>query len=166
MSAPLDPYMPKYVASPTKAPKTYGHPGFAWAATRNAIQVLGGLIDYCIVGSADTLMAYALIGELDQTTIPIKELPEYYELLSKWQETAVSNLRKKVHYVKGLLVHFWHGTRQSRDYFNRNFLLVKHKYNPHKDVHFGKDGLLCIKMKDTPLEKDLKEYFDNRKEDE
>ena len=37
--------------------KHTGHPGYAWAITREAMDILDGLIDFSIVGSADFQMA-------------------------------------------------------------------------------------------------------------
>ena len=39
------------------------HPGFAWAARREAIDALGGLFDVAVVGEADYIMAKSLVGE-------------------------------------------------------------------------------------------------------
>lgn len=41
----------------------YWHPDFAWAVKRSAIDALGCLLDFCVVGSADWHMATCLIGE-------------------------------------------------------------------------------------------------------
>ena len=45
----------------------YPHTGFAWAARREAIDHLGGLIDTAILGAADHHMAWSLIGKGAQT---------------------------------------------------------------------------------------------------
>lgn len=41
-----------------------GHPGFAWAARRESLNKLGGLIDFGILGSGDRHMACAFIGKV------------------------------------------------------------------------------------------------------
>jgi hypothetical protein len=51
-------------------PYTYagqGHPGYAWAARRDALDKVGGLIDWAILGAGDTHMALALIGRVRQS---------------------------------------------------------------------------------------------------
>jgi hypothetical protein len=46
------------------------HPGFAWAARREALDVLGGLFDVAVVGEADYIMAKAIIGEAEDVLYP------------------------------------------------------------------------------------------------
>ena len=42
----------------------FGHPGYAWAWTRQALEWVGGLIDTAALGAADHHMALALIGKV------------------------------------------------------------------------------------------------------
>ena len=46
--------------------KNEGHPGFAWASTRWALEKTNGLIDQHILGSSDYLMALALIHKIEE----------------------------------------------------------------------------------------------------
>jgi hypothetical protein len=162
-SAPLDPYHPQ---APVKLSSYFGHPGFAWAATKRFFEGVGSLIDYCIIGSADTLMAYALIGELDSTSIPFKSLENYSKALHIWQNNALLHVQKKVHYVEGTLVHYWHGTRVARNYYNRNNILLENRFDPYADLMYDTSKLLQYKKQGTKLEMDLEEYFGQRNEDE
>ena len=164
-SPPLDPYCyVQTIEASTK--KEYGHPGFAWAATKYAITSLGLLIDWCIVGSADTLMAYSLIGELDYTTIPFKSLEVYAQKLYSWQKNAMKFVNKSVHYVDGVLVHYWHGTRKARNYYDRNYILTNNNFNPNENLIYDTDGLIGFKASGSKLEKELVSYFEERKEDD
>jgi hypothetical protein len=162
-SAPLDPYHPQ---APTKLSSIFGHPGFAWAATRKFIEGVGYLIDYCIIGSADTFMAYALIGELKSTSIQYQSLKNYSNALNEWQRKALLYGQKKVHYVDGVLTHYWHGTREARNYYNRNKILTANNYDPSVDIYYDHDHILQFKTPGTKLEQDLKLYFLQRNEDE
>jgi|RhiMethySRZTD1v2_1073278.scaffolds.fasta_scaffold558735_2 hypothetical protein len=51
---------------------TNGHPGFAWAARRSALNAFGGLIDFAVTGGADRHMACGLLGTIERSG-PYKE---------------------------------------------------------------------------------------------
>jgi glycosyltransferase involved in cell wall biosynthesis len=71
------------------------HPGFAWAARRNAIEDLGGLIDWAPLGAGDRHRAKALVGRVTEATA--KGLsPRYYELLGRWQDRAKRYIRRNI----------------------------------------------------------------------
>jgi len=60
------------------------HPGYCWAATSEAIDLLGGLFDVAISGAADGCMARAFIGMADEY-ISEKAHPNYRKALLDWQ---------------------------------------------------------------------------------
>jgi hypothetical protein len=98
----------------------YAHPGYAWAMHRNIFDGIGGLIDFCIVGSADLHFAYALVGRINET-IPQGVHKHYRQLAQQWGDrlARVAEHGKNVGYVDTDLFHGWHGTRESRSYVNR-----------------------------------------------
>lgn len=63
------------------------HPGYAWAATRHAMNVTGGLYDMGILGAGDNHMAHGLYGMADLT---LGEGPGggYRDSVMAWQERA------------------------------------------------------------------------------
>ena len=71
-----------------------------------------------------------------------------------------------MHYIEGILIHYWHGTRAARNYFNRNKILLENSFDPYADLTYNNDKLLQYKKQGTKLEKDLEEYFIQRNEDE
>lgn len=60
------------------------HPGFAWAARRDWINDVGGLIDTAILGAGDYHMATGIIGQIDKS-MPEGLSPQYVEGLHLWQ---------------------------------------------------------------------------------
>jgi hypothetical protein len=48
----------------------YFHSGYCYAITKKAYDLIGGLLDIAILGSADYYMALALIGEIDRAMNP------------------------------------------------------------------------------------------------
>lgn len=144
------------------------HPGFAWAARREAIDELGGLIDFAIMGAADNHMAHALIGEVDDSVHP-KMHPRYRARLREWQYRAERHIRRNVGYVSGLLVHYWHGRKVDRRYWDRWKVLVANGFNPDVDLKYDWQGLLQLVDRGTSrsitLRDDARRYFRARNED-
>ena len=101
-------------------PTWYAHPGYAWAMDRQLFNSIGGLLDFCIIGSADLHFAYALLGRMHET-YPDGLGKEYRQLGQKWANrlTEVAAGGNNVGYLNTTLFHRWHGSRESRSYVNR-----------------------------------------------
>lgn len=146
----------------------YRHPGFAWAARREALDKVGGLIDYCLLGSADWHMANALFGEVDKT-LNVGYTNEYKKLCKIWEDRALKHIRKNVGYMPGLVSHYYHGAKRDRNYDNRWKLLVQTKYNPITDIKRDTQGLWQLQDDGTErfinLRDGLRKYARLRNED-
>ena len=66
---------------------TFAHPGYAWAATRQALDWLGGLVETAALGAADHHMALALVGEV-ASSLPGGIGEAYARPLLRWQARA------------------------------------------------------------------------------
>ena len=141
----------------------YWHPGYAWAATREAINTLGGMFDLAIVGAGDHHMACSLIGDPERS-IPRGVTPEYKRQVLQWANRA-ERLHKNIGYIKGTIYHFWHGKKRERFYKDRWSILVDNKYDPLKHVHKDFQGLYALHDGHQKLRDDLREYFQSRNED-
>lgn len=119
------------------------HPGFAWAARREALDRLGGLIDYAILGAGDNHMARGLIGKIEDSIHP-QIHPRYREKLLEWQWRAERHIDRNVGYVSGLLIHYWHGRKVQRGYWQRWQILTQQQYNPDTDIQYDSQGLLQL----------------------
>jgi hypothetical protein len=164
-------FMHQYI---TKRPYSYGgkyehwHPGYAWAANRDAINHLGQLIDIAILGAGDNHMAHALIGRLDGTIA--KGLhPSYIEKLRLWQNQAERFIRRDVGFLPGTIVHDWHGKKKDRKYHDRWKILVSNQYNPDTDLKRDAQGLYQLvdhgDLRSINLRDDIRDYFRARNED-
>ena len=152
----------------TKQSRWYGPPGLAWAARREAIDHLGGVIDWGIVGSGDSYMASALVGELEGQLH--KEFhPDYLNEFRIWQDRAERFIRRNVGYMPGVCLHYYHGKKVNRKYVPRNQILIKHQFNPRTDLKRDWQGLwqLCDHgdRRSIDLRDDLTRYFSERDED-
>lgn len=141
------------------------HPGFAWAATREAINGMGMLMDRAIAGAGDRHMALAWTGKAQFSFHP--EAPEaYVRYVMDYQERCAVHIRKNVGYVDGSIIHHFHGSKASRGYWSRWSILNDNKYDPFMDLRTDWQGLLQLDDYAKPGLRDaLMSYFSNRNED-
>ena len=149
-----------------------GSPGGAWAYRREALDAVGGLVDFSITGSADYLMVLCLFGVLEEVHrfIPNNEKSSsFLRCLRAWQERAVRHLRKNIGVVSGTIAHAWHGKMIQRGYAERWKILVQHDFDPNRDLVKDSQGLSHLYDGGTQrfidLRADLRDYFRSRNED-
>jgi hypothetical protein len=82
--------------------KTFWHPGFAWGARVEALNHLGGLMDFPILGSADHHMALALVGAADRS-MPASISPAYKKHVKMWEDRSETFIQRDVGYIEGTL---------------------------------------------------------------
>jgi hypothetical protein len=144
------------------------HPGFAWAARREAIDALGGLVDFAMMGAADNHMAHALIGEVTDSYHPNVH-PTYKRLLMEWQTRADKHIRRNVGYVSGLLIHYWHGRKVDRRYWDRWKVITENQFNPDTDLKRDWQGLYQLVDDGSPraiaLRDAARKHYRSRNED-
>lgn len=149
--------------------KRYGavsHPGYAWAFRREAIDALGGLIDWAIVGSGDWHMACALVGQVEKSFAPIKRTcPNYLKWCLEWQNRAECHIKRNIGYVDGLLLHYWHGSKKKRGYFDRWKILSGNKFDPNTDIKRDWQGMWQLTGQNINLRDELRGYLGGRDED-
>lgn len=148
----------------------YWHPGFAWAARRDALSRLGGLIDFAILGSADWHMAHALVGTVDRT-IGKHLTPAYVQRLLAWQERAEHHIQHNLGFLPGALLHGWHGRKADRRYQNRWRIIGEGQFDPNADIYTDETnfGLLewapATSQRRRKMRDDTRNYFQSRNED-
>lgn len=142
------------------------HPGYAWAIRRDSFRALGGLMDFCILGSADRHMAMALVGKAE-LSINRALTPAYKKRVLAWQERAERHLRRNVHYVPGLLTHWWHGKKRDRRYVERWQILKRWQFDPDLDLcrDWSQSGLIELTDRSVGLRDDIRRYLRARNED-
>lgn len=150
------------VHNPYKRP--YGHTGFSWCATRYFYENVEKLLDFGILGAGDAHMAWACVGGV-QGTINQQMQDGYKHLANLWQERAQYACGGLVGYTPGRIEHFFHGAKQNRKYGSRWQILVKHKFDPMKDLKYDHQGVLKLKGK-KKLEHAIMRYNRERHEDD
>ena len=146
------------------ANKSRGQTGYAWAARRDVLSALGGLLETSILGSNDYFMAHALVGAL---TPKMTRMPgsNYAARLMEWQRRCENVVRRNVGYVDTTILHYWHGRRSDRGYDSRWRILVENRFDPEVDLKKNSEGLLQLTDRNTALRKAIQKYFQSRKED-
>ena len=177
MGQPVKSFMARYIQSGCQLPerggfwadyysKAHGHPGYAWACTRNAFDHLGGLIDFAILGAGDRHMALGLIGCMEQSFEHLNKA--YRQALMQWQMRAERWIKRDVGYVAGSIFHFFHGKKRDRRYESRWKILKDNDFDPAKDIKKDAQGLYVLETWDERqirLRDQLRGYARARNED-
>lgn len=140
------------------------HPGFAWAARREAVDSLGGLFDTAILGSGDHHMAWSLLGDVTYM-LPGGISSGYMRRLLEWQDRATRHIRQNIGCMPGTILHHFHGKKSDRRYGSRWDILTKHGFNPDSDLRRDWQGLYALSDQGTRLRNDIRDYFAARNED-
>lgn len=143
---------------------TKDHPGLGWAFRREALDAMGGLLDFCVAGSADLHMVGAwaknyLLGH------PHDLSPGYQEHLREWAVRADKVVGGNVGYVAGTAFHHWHGKTNQRGYDNRWQIMVQNKFDPAKDLITDTQGMLRWSGRNPELALAIKRSLAGRNED-
>lgn len=137
--------------------------GFSHAWRRSTLNSVGNLFPYAIIGGADTIMFNALFG-ITQPWFGGSGLDwaigEY--------TLRVEGFRPKVGYIAGAASHLFHGTIANRRYVERNEILKRHDFSPYEDISLSSEGVWkwATSTRKLALQKDVKLYFEGRKEDD
>jgi hypothetical protein len=142
----------------------HAHPGFAWAARRETLDDLGGLIDIGILGSGDHHMGRALVGQVEGSVAKGMSAA-YLDALRLWQERAELHVQRDLGVVNGLLLHQWHGKKANRFYQDRWKILVDAKFDPFRDLKKDSQGLWQLNGRNIRLRDGIRAYFRARDED-
>jgi hypothetical protein len=145
-----------------KAP--FWHPGFAWAATREAVDAMGGLIDWAILGSADHHMALAWIGQAAKSAPPGLG-SSYLDDLLTYQDRCERHIRRDIGYVPGTIMHHWHGKKRDRRYVDRWKILTENHFDPRRDIRRDHQGLYLLDPDRIGLRDQVRSYMRARNED-
>lgn len=142
-----------------------GHPGLAWAATTDALDKVGGLLDICVHGSGDSHMANALMGDIHSYYQKRKASPGLYRYFDAWQARCDAHIKQNVGYVPGIAFHYWHGKMGGRQYKSRWDIVCDHGFDPFTDIYTQANGLYRWAGNKKQMEYDFREAMIARNED-
>ncbi|CAF1313602.1 unnamed protein product [Adineta steineri] len=156
----------------------YAHPGYAWAIRRETFNAIGGLIDFCIVGSDDLHFAYALLGRI-QETFPMGLHKDYHMVAKSWGDRVarIAGYGANVGYVDVNLYRRWHGYQANLSPIGRWLILSHYQFSPLNDLTRDRQsGVIYLANKrrlSAPIgvtrvkkiESEIVSYFISRNED-
>ena len=145
-------------------PWSVGATGGAWAFRRSAFDAVGGLLDTCILGSADWHMAFGLVGVADSAAELKWCSKGYIESVLRWQERAAV-LKQNIGCVDNHAVHYFHGSKLSRAYGSRWRVLLDNNYDPRTDISRDWQGIYQLTGNKPRLRDQIRAYFRDRNED-
>ena len=143
---------------------TFAHPGYAWAATRQALDWVGGLVETAALGAADHHMALALVGQVERS-LPAGITNGYRRPLLRWQARAQQHIAGNVAALSGTIEHTWHGAKSRRRYIERWDVLTRNAFDPDEDLKRNVWGVLELAGNTPALRRDMEAYFRQRDED-
>jgi hypothetical protein len=146
-------------------PRGVGATGGMWAFRRTAFDIVGALLDKCILGHGDWFMAFGLIGEEAPDMHIGGYSADYRAAISAWQRNA-AKLKKNIGYVDGFAVHHFHGSKVRRAYSQRDLILVKNQFAPTTDLRADWQGIYQLTADKPALRDDIRRYFLSRTEDD
>ena len=137
--------------------------GMCWAMRKEAIS--NGLFDKCIVGNGDALQLAAWMGNWDNYLVELMYPISRKEfLLSKYVDYEY--VRGNIYYTPGAITHLSHGTRNNRQYFDRNKIIIDNEYDSTADITLDHNKLYTWSTDKHIMHNQLKEYFFNRRDDD
>ena len=142
----------------------FGHPGYAWAYTRQALEWVGGLVETAALGAADHHMALALVGKVGNS-IPGNLTDGYKAPLYQWQGRAMPHIAGHIGALSGTIEHAWHGPKDKRAYVSRWDILHRNKFDPRTDMKRNTFGVMELAGNKPQLSHDIDAYFRSRDED-
>jgi hypothetical protein len=145
-------------------PYEFGHPGYAWAFTRQALESVGGLIEIGALGAGDHHMALALIGE-SKWSLPSFVHNNYADAIARWERHAVKHINMRLGFLPGTIEHMWHGKKADRKYVDRWKILESNNYDPIVDIKKNTYGVVELVGNKPKLQHQIDQYFRQRNED-
>lgn len=137
---PVESFCSRVTAAPARARERFhahGHTGYGWAA-RSAVLCRSGLLDTCVLGGADHVMAHGFLGHLDVPCLPplLDDGGPLFASYVDWVRRAGFDLRPlRLGCVTGRILHMRHGSAEGRQYIRRNRLLKESGYDPARHLH-------------------------------
>jgi hypothetical protein len=145
-------------------PRGVGATGGAWAFRRSSFDLVGGMLDVCILGHGDWFSAFGLVGEEAPDMHIDKYSADYRNAIFAWQRNA-ARIKKNIGYVDCFAVHHFHGSKVRRGYSTRDTILAKHQFTPLGDLRRDYQGIYQLTPDKPDLRDDIRHYFISRSED-
>jgi hypothetical protein len=145
-------------------PYQYPHSGYVWAATRQALDGVGGLLEIGGMGSGDHHMALGLAGHAERS-MPANTTESYRRHVMRWQARALAHVNGNIGYVPATIEHRFHGRKADRGYVSRWDMFVEHQFDPDEDLKKNSYGVIEWAGNKPELRRQFDLYLRSRNED-
>ena len=145
-------------------PYGYPHSGYAWAWRREFLDLIGGLLEWAGMGSADHHMALGLVGAA-AASVPNGTSPAYLAALHLWEARARQHMNGKMGFLWQTIEHPFHGAKAKRKYVDRWDMFLRHGFDPHTDLKKNSHGVIEFAGNKPDLEREFDRYLRSRDED-
>jgi hypothetical protein len=142
-----------------------GATGGAWAFRRSAFDAVGGLLDICVLGSADWHMAFGLSGRSNPAPEASRCSQGYMQAIRQWQ-TRARVLKHNIGCVENHAIHYFHGSKIFRAYGERWKILRDQDFDPKVDLVRDWQGVWQLAGNKPGLRDEIRAYFMARNEDD
>jgi hypothetical protein len=139
------------------------HCGFAWAAKRETLRNLGGLLDISPVGAGDWFMANACRGKF--SGMKANELTmgkTGFDALVRWEQRALKYINYDIGFVPGTFIHYYHGDQKKRRYIQRGDVCKEANFEYLEHLYKDEQGLYQIVDDNVALRDGIRSYFVQR----
>lgn len=136
--------------------------GLAWAARREVLE-RHGLYDACILGTGDRAILCAALGEFDYGVQAVRMNARRAAHYRNWARPFFGTVRGNVGYVRGRVLHLWHGELGDRHYDERHEGL--RDFDPFEDIALDASNCWRWSSDKTALHAFVARYFESRRED-
>jgi hypothetical protein len=143
----------------------YNVRGFAWAARREAL-LASGLYEGMVVGGADWISSFALLGRVEHCLSARPFTEPHKAHIRQWAVNAhKAGLFAHCDDLPQSAWHLWHGTMANRNYGGRYQMLIGNSFDPARDLIREQGRPLRWADPGGALAKAVGEYFFSRRED-
>ena len=115
----------------------HGHTGFAWAARRELLE-RHRLFDRAILGGGDQIHAHAFAADEDYLRgrgyCALTLTPLERQAVAPWGRAVAADTQGRVGWVRGRVLHLFHGWLSRRAYDDRHLILREARFDPQADI--------------------------------
>jgi hypothetical protein len=153
---------PDWLARRRAGELPFAVPGYAWAA-RRSLFAPDGLYDRAILGDGDAFLADCLFDSFGIYHYTSALTAAMSADMDAWRQTF-GRRSVRAGYLPGPVYHLWHGSFDDRRYCGRAEILLRHDFDPRRDLAL--DGDLYEWASDKPgLHAETAAYFASRRDD-
>lgn len=135
--------------------------GLAWVA-RGELLRKHGLYDAFILGGGDRVTAFAALGRFDEMRSLYHLNEARFDHYVRWARPFFADTQSHVGYIAGSVLHLWHGSIESRKYFQRVVDFAQFDFDPMKDIVMSDSGVWQWSSDKPEMHQYFEDYFVSR----